>query len=193
MAGGRAVGHPHRVSELSEWTLYHRARRDVRGDRLRPLSGLREAFPDVYAREVAKYEGREALRDERVLTLDCGWTDVLFFSPVHPGPLLDAVRAGGRGVPPIRFWALRADALEPEKTCIHFVRPWPGGQYAPPAPQDYAPYTAQTLSQVSVPTAATLARLRQLPAGAPLILWSDVSHVLYRGEVPLARLEEVYA
>ena len=37
----------------------------------------------------------------------------------------------------------------------------------------------------------TLARLRALPDGAPLILWLDVPHVLYRGEVPLGALGEV--
>ena len=46
-------------------TLYHRAVRDVRGDHLLPLSTLRERYPDVYAREAAKYVGRKALMQER--------------------------------------------------------------------------------------------------------------------------------
>ncbi|MDL2343635.1 hypothetical protein QOL99_05655 [Deinococcus sp. MIMF12] len=176
---------------LSEFTLYHRAVRDVRGDRLLPLSALRDTYPDVYTREAAKYAGREELAAERVLPLGCGWGDVLFFSPVHPGPLLEAVRASGREVPPLRFWTLRADALNPAWACVKRVRPWPDGRYIPPVPEDYGPYDAPTLARVSKPPAATLARLRTLPTQAPLILWSDVPHVLYRGTVPLSALGEV--
>lgn len=183
--------HPGAMPTLSEFTLYHRAVRDVRGDRLLPLNALRDAHPDVYTREAAKYAGREALATERVLPLECGWGDVLFFSPVHPGPLLDAVRESGREVPPIRFWTLWADQLDAARACLHFVRPWPGGRYTPPVPQDYAPYDAPTLARLSEPSAATLDRLRNLPPQAPLILWSDVPHVLYRGTVPLSALGEV--
>ena len=158
------------MAKLSDLMLHHRAVRDVRGDHLLPLSELKYRFPDIHAREVTKYEGREALRDERVLPLGCGWTDVLFFSPVHPALLLDAARQTGRAVLPVRFWRLRADGLDPEKTCIHFARPWPDGQYLRPVPEDRVPFTARTLLEASAPTPATLTRLRQLPAGAPLIL-----------------------
>jgi len=188
MGQGRHTGG---VPPLSDFTLYHRAVRDVRGDALLPLNALREAHPDVYAREAAKYAGRESLAAERVLPLGCGWGDVLFFSPVHPGSLLNAVRASGRSVPPVRFWTLRADALDPARTCLKRVRPWPDGRYTPPLPEDYVPFDPSTLARVSEPSSTTLERLRTLPPQAPLILWSDVPHVLYRGTVPLSALNEV--
>ncbi|MVN85533.1 hypothetical protein GO986_02000 [Deinococcus sp. HMF7620] len=174
-------------------TLYHRAVRDVRGDRLWPLNRLRDLHPEVYAREVAKYAGREALLTERVERLNCLWNDVLFFSPVHPGPLLDAVRSMGRAVPPVRFWSLPASALDPARACVRLVRPWPDGIKPPPDPADEWPYTPEGLGQFTLPPAETLARLRQLPLADPLILWMDVPHVLYRGEVPLSALTELRA
>lgn len=173
--------------------LYHRAARDVRGDTLYPLNELRERHPEVYAREAAKYVGREALRRERVAPLDCEWGDVLFFSPVPPGPLLEAVRAGGRAAPPIRFWTVSAAQLDPARACIHFARPWPDGVYTPPTAQDYAPWTPEVLAQVCAPPPATLTRLGQLAPDAPLILWLDVPHVLYRGTLALDTLREVRA
>ncbi|WP_221090607.1 hypothetical protein [Deinococcus aquaedulcis] len=174
-------------------TLYHRAVRDMRGKALLPLNRLQAAFPDVYAREVAKYQGREALLTEPVARLGCQWPDVLFFSPVHPGPLLDAVRATGRAVPPVRFWTLPAGALDPTRACVRLVRPWPGGVKPEPDPADELPFTAAHLQQVASPPLETLSRLGQLPPEAPLILWLDVPHVLYRGEVPLGELQEIYA
>ncbi|MFC4639776.1 hypothetical protein [Deinococcus hohokamensis] len=179
------------MPQLSDFTLYHRAVRDVRGDTLLPLSALQVAFPDVYEREAAKYRGREALSREQVAPPSCLWSDVLFFSPVHPGPLLDTVRKSGRAVPPVRFWTLNASKLDPRRACIRFVRPWPGGVYSPPRPEDDAPFTPEELARVARPPAATLTRLGHLPREAPLILWSDVPHVLYRGQVPLDLLGEV--
>lgn len=178
------------MPELADFTLYHRAVRDIRGEELLPLNRLRDLHPDVYEREVGKYVGREQLQAERVLPLDCLWGDVLFFSPVHPGPLLDAVRACGRKVPPVRFWTLNAAELDAEAACIKVVRPWPNGVYELPRLEDYAPFTAGTLAAASEPSETTLARLRNLPLDAPLILWSDVPHVLYRGAVRLSLLRQ---
>ncbi|PTA67270.1 hypothetical protein [Deinococcus arcticus] len=171
-------------------TLYHRAVRDVRGDRLWPLNRLRDLHPEVYAREVAKYQGREGLLAERVERLDCLWNDVLFFSPVSPGPLLNALRDSGHAVPPMRFWTLPASALDPARACVRLVRPWPNGVKPPPDPSDELPFTPNVLRAVSVPPPDTLARLSQVSPGAPMILWMDVPHVLYRGDVPLDALSE---
>lgn len=143
------------MAESSDLTLYHRTVRDVRGDTLLPLSALRTAHPEVYAREVQKYAGREMLRTEPVLPLGCLWTDVLFFSPVHPKELLDVVRSTGREVPPVRFWAVNAAALSHEQACIRFVKPWKDGVYAPPGPGDYAPFNPEILEQVSKPSTET--------------------------------------
>lgn len=181
------------MATLGDFTLYHRAVRDVRGEVLLSLNALRVTYPDVYARAVQKYTGREALLTEPVLPLDGLWTDVLFFSPVHPKGLLDAVRASGREIPPVRFWAVNAALLEPGRACVHFVKPWKNGIYAPPQPEDYAPFNAEILEQVSVPSPETLGRLSMLPLHAPLILWSDVPHVLYRGQIPLTDLQEFMA
>lgn len=149
--------------------------RDVRGEALLPLSALKGAFPEIYERETVKYVGREALTREPPAPLDCLWSDVLFCSPVHPGPLPNAAR------------------LDPQRACIRFVQSWTDGLYLPPHPQDDAPFTPEALAQVSRAPAITLSRLGTLPPQAPLILWADVPHVLYRGPVPLDMLGVVLA
>ena len=93
-------------------------------------------------------------------------------------------------MPPVRFWTLPAAALDPEHARVLLPRPWPGGVFQPPSPDDVQPFTRAILAGTSVPPAATLTRLRALPPGAPLILWSDVPHVLYRGTLPLTLLRE---
>ncbi|MFY7856064.1 MAG: hypothetical protein ACOVQT_07985, partial [Rubrivivax sp.] len=88
---------------------------------------------------------------------------------------------------------LRVADLNPARACVHLPRPWPGGVKPDHDPADERPLDARTLRAVSVPPAGTLARLRELPEGAPLILWMDVPHVLYRGSVPLGALGELRA
>lgn len=178
------------MPKLSDWTLYHRAVRDVRGEELLPLNRLQQIYPEVYEREAAKYVGREQLRSAPVEALGCGWGDVLFFSPVHPKALLDVVRASGREVPPLRFWAINAAALEASVACVLQVRPWPNGVYTPYQLKDFLPYDAETLQAVAQPSQTTLSRLQALPPEAPLLLWSDVPHVLYRGTLSLGVVSE---
>ena len=60
----------------------HTAVTAPRGDELLPLSLLAERHPDLYARHIAKYAGREHRLRERVIPLDCHWADAVFFSPV---------------------------------------------------------------------------------------------------------------
>ena len=78
-------------------TLLHTAVTAPRGDELLPLSLLAERHPDLYARHIAKYAGREHRLRERVIPLDCHWADVVFFSPVDSAVLFDAVGSAGRG------------------------------------------------------------------------------------------------
>src|SRR5687767_13236025 len=81
---------------LPEMTkIYHRRPDDLFGQTLYPLNRLKDVAPEQYARQRAKYEGREALCDFRVPHLNCLWNDVLHFSPVHPAKLRELCVAVG--------------------------------------------------------------------------------------------------
>jgi hypothetical protein len=75
--------------------VYHRRPLDLRGMVLHPLSRLREAFPEIYAAELSKYNGREELLRSRIPPLDMGWADVLHCAPIHPHHIYQALRAVG--------------------------------------------------------------------------------------------------
>lgn len=64
--------------------LYHQLPEDMEGDILYPLNELKEVYPEIYEKQVKKYQDREHLLDEVIPILRCRWNDVLHFSPVHP-------------------------------------------------------------------------------------------------------------
>lgn len=75
--------------------LYHKVPPDFVGPILYPLNRLKQRLPDVYARQVKKYQGREAVLKRRIPHLNCLWNDVLHFSPVHPTQCRAALQAAG--------------------------------------------------------------------------------------------------
>lgn len=162
--------------------LYKGAIRDLRGADLLPLNLIRDSYPDLYAREAAKYSARPHVMDHPVYPLGCRWTDVLFFSPVHPAPIFDALREAGRVTAGLTYWTIDADLLDPARTCILLKRHDPLFRSQPA--EDYIPFTPDAAAALAEPSPRALARLRNLNATEPLLPWADIPHVLHRG--PLA-------
>ncbi|WP_037604497.1 hypothetical protein [Streptacidiphilus rugosus] len=166
-------------------TLFHTAVEHPRGAELLPLSALKDRHPDLYARQLLKYRGREHRLDEHVPPLDCAWRDVVFLSPVDSALLFEAMRASGRAVSPVPMWTLDASRLDPEQCCVRLMRVTRGARTADPGePDDYLPLTTATLRAVSEVTARALTRLRTLAPDEPALPWGDVPHILHRGPVP---------
>lgn len=75
--------------------LYHIKKTGFVGERLYPLNSIKDALPEVYAREAKKYEGREWLMDVAIPGLDVRWNDVLHFSLMHPSVIFNELSAHG--------------------------------------------------------------------------------------------------
>ncbi|WP_157535846.1 hypothetical protein [Kitasatospora mediocidica] len=178
--------------ERARGALFHTRIADPRGDELLPLSMLRERYPDLHARHSAKYAGREHRLRERVIPLDCAWSDVVFLAPLDSTMLFDAARSSGRRVWDGPVWTLDAARLDPERCCVRLMRVSPGARSADPGTEDdYLPLTTATLRAVSEVTDRALARLRNLGPDEPLLPWGDVPHVLHRGPIPLDLFREL--
>ncbi|OLT22335.1 hypothetical protein BJF81_00250 [Ornithinimicrobium sp. CNJ-824] len=166
--------------------LYHRPASAVRGNAILPLNCLRDLHPDLYELHTAKHAAAPAVLDQVVAPLGCSWGDVVFFSPVHPRPLLAALRHSGRTVPEQEPWVLPAGRLDPDRTVIRLMRAGAAGHHAdPPDADDYLPFTTASLRAVNRVTVQAVRRLRTLQPDDPWLPWVDVPHVLYRGPVPL--------
>jgi hypothetical protein len=164
--------------------LYKAAIRDLRGDHLLPLSSIRDRYPDLYDREAAKYADHPHVMDIPVHPLDCRWSDVLFFSPVHPEPIFQALKESGRINFVPTYWTIDAELLDPTKTCILLKRH--DAQHRPQPPEDYLPYSPVAAAALSTPAPEALARLRRLTPTEPLFPWRDIPHILHRGPIAVS-------
>jgi hypothetical protein len=165
-------------------TLLYKAAGDTRGDAILPLNQLREQYPDLYEVHAAKYADRPHRMQTPVYPLDCTWADVVFLSPVHPAPIFEAMHESGRiGPVVVDYWTLDAELLDPATTCILMKRHDP--ELRPQPPEDFIPYTPQTVASLSVPSERALQRLRTLNATEPLYPWADIPHILHRGPIPV--------
>ncbi|ONI73967.1 hypothetical protein BWI15_11280 [Kribbella sp. ALI-6-A] len=166
--------------------LYKAAVQNLLGDDLLPLNLIRHRYPALYDRERLKYARRPHVMDHPVHPLGCRWADVLFFSPVHPTLIFDALREAGRVSGQPDYWTIDAELLSPERTCILLKRHDP--LFQPQPADDYLPFTPEAAAALAVPSAQALERLRTLTPTEPILPWADIPHVLHRGPIPVTSL-----
>jgi hypothetical protein len=173
----------------------------MRGTTLYPLNGLRDRFPDVYARERVKYEGREQVLDFQVPHLGVAWTDTVNLAALDPRLLVAARRR--LGVPFSRLLQRRLACIPVEligdtpavvyDSASHWVNSSPG-QDVPLAPPDseFAPFDAATYEELAeVPPRHLDYLAEQLERGQPALGFVFVRHVLVAGPLDLSAVELV--
>jgi hypothetical protein len=76
--------------------LYHRVPDALIGSILYPLNQLKTIYPDLYAREVSRYDSRKRVLQMRIPLLDCLWKRIRRRPVQHdPTPTIES-RPDGR-------------------------------------------------------------------------------------------------
>ena len=175
--------------------LYHLLPDDLRGDVLHPLNRLEDLHPDVHARHVRKYRGREVLQERRVPELDCLWNDVLHLSPVHPALIRDAKLSLGLGWPKGGRAVVAIDperhGLSADNTVVWLSPAREKGDFRASA-EDYAPYSAAFVEASTHLPERTLDHFRSAKAnGHPTFLFVGIPHILHRGSINLRNADVI--
>jgi hypothetical protein len=156
-------------------TLFHICPRDLSGAVLHPLSELASVLPQVATRASQKYVGREWLPQTIIPTLGCRWMDVVFFVPVRPEEVRDALVAAGHPHFPRRWIEIDAGQLASDRTAIFL----PGDS---PEHDVFAPFDLELLAPHSRVSAAQRAAYAQGEPGK-VLLFGHTAHVLHHGSV----------
>lgn len=161
------------------------------GTVLHPLNELRDVDPGAWARERAKYEGREQVLDLRVPLLDCLWNDVLHLSPVHPREIMEALEAAGHGPDRRRFFEIDATALDPSRTVVFLNSTDREHRFDPAQWSWFAPSVVAELVRLPDSTRDYFAECAR--RGRRPLLFAHVPHVLFRGSLDVggARVVDV--
>lgn len=169
-------------------SIYHWVPDQMVGTTLFPLNCLKESLPEVYAREVQKYEGREQLLAKRIPILDCLWNDVLFCSAVHPKVLKQAMQDAGRKMDfDWSFFEIDVTALDPQKLAVYLYKTdtaLSDDEFTEFALSDFETYTR-------IPEATHAYYKRIIAQGKRPLSFHFIPHILYHGEIDTRSLKIV--
>jgi hypothetical protein len=157
--------------------IYHRIPEPMIGTVLYPLEEQKQRYPEIYQMHVKKYVGRMQLLDERVELLDRRWSEVLFFSPVHP-KILRAARNSIQ-LPlrtPFRCYEFDTDTLDPRRMAVL-------SRMEMNEPLEYRPFVPEDLHRYRAVPGDTIAYWSQekMRGNVHSLLWMHIPHILYQG------------
>ncbi len=174
--------------------VYHRVPSNLTGDRLKPLNCLKASHPNLYQQHIKKYEYRPQALQRRVHGLDCYWNDVLHFTPIHPGKVLEGLRKSGLETTTLGRW-FRFDVRELGFDQTNTVIFWsPNQEFGDwnESKEDFMPYRETELSQLSELLSKTLCFYQErIDKEEVPLLFFRTPHVLFKGTVALKNGVEI--
>lgn len=165
--------------------LYHMVPSDQVGITLHPLNQLKDTQPELYAKKVQKYEGREHVRERQIPILNCRWNDVLHLSPIPPTDLQAALRAAGHSGVARFFYQIDPTQLESEKAVVYLYKNT--GTVRAPNHNEFVPFAVQDLQYyATIPDATKSYFAQETAAGRKPLLFHGIPHILYHGTIDVS-------
>jgi len=167
--------------------VYHRVPKPMVGQQLYPLNDLRTLHPDIYARQVQKYDGRTELLTTTVPPLECLWNDVIHLSPIGPWLIRQALVEAGFSVPGDEaYFEIPIGMLA--SLPVAWYHHQPGSQHR----SGFEPFDASRYRELDEVPAATKAYYGTCRAeGRRPLLFVHVPHVLVKGVLDVGGLDVV--
>ena len=169
--------------------LYHQVPEDMREAILYPLHTLKEIYPDLYENLIKKYIGRE---DVTLLApvppLSCRWNDVLYFSPVHPQEINQAlIDITGSGLKRKKFYKIDPALFDPQKTTV-YLPPLPS-EKDQQRPEDFTDYIPEELGKYStLPDITKRYYKKAHDLGWTILAYNRVPQILYKGSLDITNI-----
>jgi len=164
--------------------LFHFVPKNMKGTILYPLNELKHMYPEIYAKQAEKYQGRESLMDETAGDLG-KWNDVIHMSPVPPEEIIRELKKAKAKTFPWRAFVIDVEKLDLSKTRI-MVTKKENGKIV----DEFLPFTKENYEHNNHITDLTRQQYAEMVAAGkrPFILGGS-AHVLYKGEIETKDLE----
>ena len=168
--------------------FYHGIPEDMKGDSLIPLNKMMSIDPELRAKYLEKYKGREEILERKIPLLDCLWNDVVQLLPLHPKKLFELQQQLGmvKEIPDYRYFQIEMSQLNPTKTVVYF-KTAPGEENV----------TVKWLADVdlddlqTVPPATVDYYKSMIGTGEPVFNYQFVPHVVYRGTIDVSSTQVI--
>lgn len=155
----------------------------MKGTELIPLNKMLEVDPELRAKYLEKYKGREEILERKLPLLDCLWNDVVQLLPLHPRQLFELQKELGliTEIPDYKYYQINTSTLDPSQTVVYF-KTAPGEENV----------TVQWLEDVNlddlqtVPPATIDYYKSMVGTGEPVFNYQFVPHIIYKGTVDVS-------
>ncbi len=163
--------------------LYHFVPNGMIGTILYPMNILKDVYPELYQKQVKKYEGREELLGKQILPLDCLWNDVLHFVALHPKEVFVQWEKLGLKLGHFACYQIEPHQLDSSKAIVYK----PSGKKEHVSEKNSALYDPNTLEQYSYLPDATIEYYREtITRGQKPLSYKFVPHILYKGTLDIS-------
>lgn len=160
----------------------------MKGDSLIPLNEMMSVDPELRAKYLEKYKGREEILERKIPLLDCLWNDVVQLLPLHPKKLFELQQQLGivEEIPDYRYYQIDVSQLDPNKTVVYF-KTAPGEENV----------TVKWLADVNldnlqdIPLATVEYYKSMARTGEPVFNYQFVPHVVYRGTIDVSSTQVI--
>lgn len=168
--------------------FYHGIPEDMKGSGLIPLNKMLEVDPELRAKYLEKYKGREEILERKLPLLDCLWNDVVQLLPLHPKQLFTMQQELGivEEIPDYKYFQVDVSMLDPSKTVVYF-KTAPGEENV----------TVKWLSDVNlddlqdIPPATVNYYKSMVGTGEPVFNYQFVPHIIYKGSIDVSGVRTI--
>ena len=169
--------------------FYHGIPEEMKGNSLIPLNEMMSVDPELRAKYLEKYKGREEILERKLPLLDCLWNDVVQLLPLHPRQLFELQKELGliTEIPDYKYYQIDTSTLNPSQTVVYF-KTAPGEENV----------TVKWLEDVNleelqgIPQATRKYYESMVGTGEPVFNYQFVPHVVYRGTVDVSSAQVIH-
>ena len=162
------------------------------GDTLHSLNKMKSLHPEIYEKQIQKYQGRLQITERLIPILNCFWNDVVFFTNVHPKAIRDGFIAVGKQWKPQKWYAIDPILCgfnEQNTVIYHSNMKREKGDFTLD-PEQFSSFDKDKLETIHELPAATLTHYREATEnGEPIFAWHGLPHILHYGSVALADVD----
>lgn len=160
----------------------------MKGTELIPLNKMLEVDPELRAKYLEKYNGREEILKRKIPLLNCLWNDVVQLLPLHPRQLFELQKELDliKEIPDYRYYRINIDALDPLQTVVYF-KIAPGEENV----------TVKWLRDVQleelhgIPEATRKYYESMVGTDEPVFNYQFVPHIIYKGTVDVSSAQVI--
>ena len=160
----------------------------MKGMELIPLNKMLEVDPDLRAKYLEKYKGREEILERKLPLLDCLWNDVVQLLPLHPRQLFELQKELGliTEIPDYKYYQINTSTLDPSQTVVYF-KTAPGEENV--TVKWFKDVQLEELQSISEATRKYYESM--VDTGEPVFNYQFVPHIIYKGAIDVSSAQVI--